>query len=80
LQLFYYPYNKKLYIVLDNEELLIETDIDGKNPRQWDLVDGKEEGILLMGDAKDSTVYVADDSGAVWVGDIEVTQPDPIVA
>jgi len=73
--LFYYPYNKKLYIVLDNQELLIETDIDGKNPRQWDLVGGKEEGVLLLGDAEDSTVYVADDSGAVWVGDIEVTPP-----
>jgi hypothetical protein len=72
--LFYYPFNKKLYICIDKAAELYETDINGKNPRNWHLMDNQfEEGVFIMGNSDYSTIYVADDAGAVWVGDIDLS-------
>ncbi len=41
--LFYYEWNQKLYIAVDDENTLFETDINGKNARSFKFQKGMNE-------------------------------------
>jgi len=77
--MFWYPWNKQLYFMLDKEDQVIGMNLDGSNRKTWDLDEPtqSQEGIWLFGDSNVSTILIADDHGTAWKAKIKYLPMPP---